>query len=456
MIMRGMKLLILPVGFLVSTLFPSGSLPDNRSSAGVPRTSRPIPGFPASPAYLESINASPANGAMRAHAWKLLKYLVPHESDPLWRQKPWQNKCELQLSPRCNDAALNIANPIFPGISPQTPPSEDGNRPVFSTVFYNNDAASFILAKNLNTGEGLQSLIAHGNLDPVSHVIDAPSFPKASIIVKEVWEGFNLNADGGIGSFKSPVAHVYIPGEVKVTGGQLQGVSGWPAFPILLDKAGKIDTASPCNDNAEYDEGRPVPINCFYHVHPPGNCPMSAHAPPAVGAPPLTNYPCYGILVGFQIATGEIGNWTWATFWWSNNPLSDPDHHRGQPSNLNKQFTHYLMDTTFGPVGSATDDRRIVFNPYLEGPNPHGAESNCFHCHNTAAYIPSCTIGQPGNTCSNQNSAKAVSGVPGRIPACAVAAKGQQRVDEHCALKTARLWSLATNQDNDTHFPALF
>jgi hypothetical protein len=363
----------------------------------------------------------------------------------------------LHLSPRCNDADPNAAkNPIFPGTSPQTPLLQNGTRPVFSTVYYNTAAADFILTNKLNTGEGLQSIIATGRIDPVSHVVKVPNIPPESIIVKEIWEGFNASADGGTSDFHAPVAHVYIPGDVPVVDGQLASVDNFPPIPILLDKTGKIDIKAECDDKAVYDETHAVPINCFYNVHPSGNCTMNPKAPPTVTPVPLTNYPCYGILVGFQIATGEIGNLTWSTFWWSNNPLSDPTHQSGQPTNLDKRFTHFLMDTTFGPVGNATDDPRIIFNPYLEGPNPHGAQSNCFHCHNSAAYVPRCTIGQQDPTCANQNSAEKVLGVPQQIKPCPVAAKGLQRVNAHCALITSHLWSLATNQDSDTPFPAVF
>jgi hypothetical protein len=457
-IARGEKLVVLSAMVLAaSSFFLSGCRVSKRSATALSEPS-PIPGFPDTPVHLQSINTYPASDAMRDHGWNLIKYLAPASAkDPVWRSDPsWKPKCgTLDLSPYCGHGGSSVMNPIFPGTSRQAQPDEEGDPPVFSTVFYNQDAASFILTNGLNKAKGLQQLIKNGDINPDWHAIILPAFPHSSIIVKEVWEGFNLQLDGTAQPFPNqPVAHIYILGLVKTVGLQLEQVSRWPAVPIKLDKTGKIDEQTECSDSAPYDENHSIPIKCFYYVHSPGKCIIPTHPQAPVGNPPQVNYPCYGILVGFQIATAETDNWTWTTFWWTNDPKRDPAHSSGQPAGLGPQFTHFVMDTTFGPIGSSTEDPGFVYNPYLEGPRGRGTQSDCFNCHNGAVYIPQCTVGVDGPTCTNHNTTTS-SGAPVDYSPCAVAAKVIDRVNKHCALITGHIWSLATNQDPDSPFPVL-
>jgi hypothetical protein len=100
------------------------------------------------------------------------------------------------------------------------------------------------------------------------------------------------------------------------------------------------------------------------------------------------------ILVAANLATKEILNWVWVTFWWH-------DHaNRGsfaaqRPSNLRAEWRHYLMQVAFDSDKPLEPDGQphVCFNPWLEGRFPDGGHgggmvSNCLACHQRASYPP--------------------------------------------------------------------
>ena len=91
----------------------------------------------------------------------------------------------------------------------------------------------------------------------------------------------------------------------------------------------------------------------------------------------------YAVLVGMHVATREITDWVWATFWWHDKPDQGP-YAQDRPDALKSPWRNYLMNTTLSmdtplePDGSP----KIVFNPYIEGKFANGPVSNCMTCHN--------------------------------------------------------------------------
>jgi len=117
------------------------------------------------------------------------------------------------------------------------------------------------------------------------------------------------------------------------------------------------------------------------------------------------------ILVGMHVATKEINNWTWQSFYWDpapGTPLSPSSSLAAsvKPSQLRGAAAHYSLTTSYAMVlpnqpitgGSAAGATAMVgFNPYLEaglnpfkaggfppGPPYYGVQTNCMSCHGRA------------------------------------------------------------------------
>ncbi|HEX2208673.1 MAG TPA: hypothetical protein VHG93_13385 [Longimicrobium sp.] len=97
----------------------------------------------------------------------------------------------------------------------------------------------------------------------------------------------------------------------------------------------------------------------------------------------------YGVLVAMHVATKEIGNWTWQTFWWTPdraaNPLSSD-----QPASIQGPFKNFAMQQAYYmtvPSGPQQGQDQVTFNPYLETAfGESGLQSNCMSCHRTATW----------------------------------------------------------------------
>lgn len=168
-----------------------------------------------------------------------------------------------------------------------------------------------------------------------------------------------------------------------------------------------LDGNTPCGDPSAWgvqDKSRldptvEVPLSCFYSIHlAPDDLSKDANIEreeirkdtSSLGDP-------YLILLGFHVATREIPNWTWQTFWWSGRPggPGDANHpFETQPPVMQKalgpQWSHFVMETTLGkPPGDTKSQPEIVYNPYLEGLlTVQGAtQSNCAGCHQYSAFV---------------------------------------------------------------------
>jgi len=97
-------------------------------------------------------------------------------------------------------------------------------------------------------------------------------------------------------------------------------------------------------------------------------------------------------LVGAHVATKEIRDWVWGTFWWHDEPDLGP-YAAGRPDAVQGAWRQYLLDVTFDDTEprSADGNARIAFNPWLEARFPDAGEgggiaSNCLACHRRASY----------------------------------------------------------------------
>jgi hypothetical protein len=102
----------------------------------------------------------------------------------------------------------------------------------------------------------------------------------------------------------------------------------------------------------------------------------------------------YLALVAANLATKELPDWIWVTFWWHDRPDEGP-FASGRPASLEKAWRNYRMATTFDSnlPASADGGPQICFDPWLEGRFPDGGQgngmvSNCIACHRRASYPP--------------------------------------------------------------------
>jgi hypothetical protein len=409
----------------------------------------------------------PTADSTRAHAWNLLaSNLRPRVAvrtpgmagetfDPAWLH--WTNKCSLpapHLSGSCQQNGLQptVQRPV------EEPTVEIPQ--LLSTVFFNNDLASWMKTNHVAEASVLQKSDADGN-DTFQ-----PTPSKTSVMVKEIWEGFNL--------YKSRPwqIQVYDPDAVLAgTNGSLPAVQSWKSTlsvqRTMKDGKYDLDTSIPCKDDDYPVEsngtnvGAQVPINCFYFKRSNGPCfnLVPKGNPEFVGNPLSEKSECVIILVGLQIATREVENWTWTAFWWTNKIKGDGTEDRDNTV-LPPQFHHYAMKTMVSPDQIPTetcsdkdtsekDCLQPLFNPYLEGPSANGVHSNCLSCHARAAYKPSCVIGTP-DCPANRNGLIPPPGRPRDASADSASKCGPHlpdRVKNQCPIKTNFIWSIATNQE---------
>jgi hypothetical protein len=94
------------------------------------------------------------------------------------------------------------------------------------------------------------------------------------------------------------------------------------------------------------------------------------------------------LLVAMHVTTNENHDWTWQTFFWRPQPVTDAGASVKPPFNNYDASTSYYFTKKDGtPL--------ISFNPYLEppiigpiylDPTMRGADSNCISCHHAAAF----------------------------------------------------------------------
>lgn len=139
----------------------------------------------------------------------------------------------------------------------------------------------------------------------------------------------------------------------------------------------------------------PVPIDDFFYV-PVCTCEEAAAVPV---------YPVlpgdYVVLVGMHIATREIPDWVWATFWWSDRP-NEGLYQQNRPPKQQAPWNHYMMDTTLDMVTPQGPNHqpKAIYNPWLELVGfaaGKALSSNCMNCHRAAAYKNPHSVPPPGN-----------------------------------------------------------
>ena len=93
------------------------------------------------------------------------------------------------------------------------------------------------------------------------------------------------------------------------------------------------------------------------------------------------------LFIGTHVTSKEIDDWTWATFWWHD----EPDAGRfaqNRPDEVKGVWRNYVMAIADDQVKPLESDGSplIGYNPWLEGGFGNGIVSNCMTCHRRASY----------------------------------------------------------------------
>jgi hypothetical protein len=325
--------------------------------------------------------------AMRDHAWGVYTALTQpsisgdQNSPPVW--DTWEDKREVfggtAAAKVDHTRAREIDLPIevLASIRASNTNEDDAvskavtfiKKRGVAEVLYNPSAAGHIRANKLSDE---QALISRWNTlkdlnSPVSESSIA-EFPASAIVVKAMWLP--------VGPKSPQVMTVWDPPNKSKKGCEYGCRS--------LVKVELAAADQPCNLAVS---SAPVLSSCFYNV------------------PDTTREGYRLVLFGLHIATKEMRDWTWSTFWWQIDPDNGPyASKRPDGTVLKGYWRNFVMDTTLSMVTPEEKPRaaeaipkqrcqitpsttaRVCFNPYLEGGMTNGELSNCINCHRQATY----------------------------------------------------------------------
>lgn len=410
-----------------------------------------------SPEVLASMRDSANETAIRAHAWAILSSLTADGTaqNPLWESPEWSSKRDLCLgNAPCsahahnrNLLALDIPIQSFVETTAVGNPSKHAFE--VSSVLYDPDAAGFIRTKKLAAQKTWVDL----NHSPDSASLQTSlNFPVGSIIVKEMWESIPVCDPGTqLGHGCYAIIPVFDSSKVKPGTQPLD----WLASNVAVN----TDPNIPCDFQKQYpyvlDGSQPpasqwIPISCFHYrkVGPGVDASVAVNSGQIVNNVATPEIGQYIVLVGFHLITAELPDWTWSTFWWTK-PDVDTGGRAGQPDSIAHSATWalYSMDTMLsGSKPTNTPGApRIIYNPYLEGPQKNGTDSNCITCHSHAVFRNG-VAGYVADDISNSLKPRCLQIDPANT-GCTTDTFRDDADFFSGATRTHMLWSLATKQD---------
>ena len=285
---------------------------------------------------------------MRAHAWSVWQRL----------QDRWETW------PR-SDVVFGDPDRVFRALQPIRVRGrmEPETLPLMFAVMFDPVAAAHVQRHHLASRAALS---AH----PV------PAFPRSAITLKAVWY---------------PVHHDRIT-TIPIWDDQ-------PAFPdgnptrswsrriaIVPDPRARelLEIDHNASDEADARPAQHVPLSAFLHRALASGAEVAAAR--AVAHDPTLAAGDYVVVVAMHVATKQIPDWVWATFWWHDRATDGP-FGANRPDSITGAAANYRMAVAYSADGS------VAMNPWLEARFPGGLHSNCVACHQRAAlgavdYLP--------------------------------------------------------------------
>jgi len=377
---------------------------------------------------------------MRDHAWHVFAGLIqpadPNEPDSPAIWDTWENKEEVfgqnavartvRNRKRTLDLPIEVLASIFSNNKDEKAAVKEAanyfrKRKEGQEVLFNPSAAVHVRQYTLynpvsmkNRSETLKNLNS-----PISETSIVP-FPSDSIVLKASWLK--------VGPTSPEVLSMWRPANQRI-----RGCEDGCMTDMLVKLA---EPGEPCN--LPLTDSSPILSSCFYS------------APSETEGYRL-------ILFGLHVATKEIQDWTWSTFWWQAEPDSGP-HKEGRldVQTIRGHWRNYVMDTTLSMVTPEGKSRhamphsiqrcesdnsmtaKICFNPYIELGMKNGELSNCANCHRQATF-PTMDpdprgVSQRGYLSSDDS--------------CFGARTGGLEMQRNSVMKVDYMWSLSTIDPN--------
>jgi hypothetical protein len=281
----------------------------------------------------------------------------------------------------------------------------DSTFQMFVTVSYNPGAACFATEHLIFNQSVLNKYQKQGEIGKI------PNFPQNGITIKPTYFAGKPNGDGLI---RIPV-WPGMPNPAKAF-----GTNAWKTY-VYVD----INNAQPENkklipvtsDNPTPEQIKQATCNLNDFIHYTLDKEAAVYLNQHQDKKPSSKFVAGDLvlLVAMHVATKEISNWTWQTFFWSyqpNKPFFPSSNAKAQlrPEQITGAPAHYAASTAYTmvwpnqPINGGTNrnvEPVIGFNPYLEAgfdagtfrkrPNKmnpsykYGVQTNCMSCHALAS-----------------------------------------------------------------------
>ncbi|HET8810567.1 MAG TPA: hypothetical protein VFM65_09940 [Flavobacteriaceae bacterium] len=276
----------------------------------------------------------------------------------------------------------------------------DSTFQLFETVSYNPGAACFATKNLIFNQSVLNKYYTKGGIGKI------PDFPANGITIKPTYYAGKPNSDGLI---RIPTW----PGNPNPP--KAFGASTWQTY-VYVDvnnsqpKNKKLVPVTGKNPSDEQIAQATCNLNDFIHYTLDKEDAMYLNQHQDKGHTKAFVAGDLVLLAAMHVATKEISNWTWQTFFWSyrqDNPSFPSSKFAAQlrPTQLQGAASHYAVSTAYAmvwpnqPINGGTNENVepiIAFNPYLEagfGPEvfqfknkmdpqyQYGVQTNCMSCH---------------------------------------------------------------------------
>ena len=295
----------------------------------------------------------------RRHAWVIIAALsrrVRTETQPEFEswygeEQVFGNEAALLL-PRGTRGFFRPSGTIQPS---EMSPAQFAETPVITYTLYNRASFDHIRRNRLNRIAELERLRNEGAIDgtfPADRSV--PTFPERAIVMKTVWWPV---AREGLTALPvwDPNANPPLPsGNGYLSWKRVVAID--PAQPFRVAATEQLDFAA-----HSFTRPRRVTVDEFYHVR------VDARMAARLMRDPETSRAVsivlgrhieagdYLALIAANVATKEIENWVWVTFWWHDKPSAGP-FALDRPTDLVGEWRHYLMQTALDAEKPLAED----------------------------------------------------------------------------------------------------